>query len=55
MSPIAAYYVMLLTESDRDRQARPVRTAARKPRASRITLALEALGRLGRPSTTQPI
>ncbi|HXU86290.1 MAG TPA: hypothetical protein VN773_10825 [Verrucomicrobiae bacterium] len=56
MSPIAAYYVMVVTDHER---------AIRKPRydsivpkvslAGRIVAGLEALLRLGRPATTYPI
>jgi hypothetical protein len=56
MSPIAAYYVMVVTDHER---------AVRKPRydsivpkvslAGRIVAGLEALLRLGRPATTYPI
>jgi len=56
MSPIAAYYVMIATENDR--QARRPRYEAIVPKVSfveRITTALETLVRLGRPSTVQPV
>jgi hypothetical protein len=54
MSPIAAYFVMISTETDRG--ARAARYAVPAPRVSlaeRITGALETLVRLGRPSTAQ--
>ena len=56
MTPIAAYYVMVIT--DLDRQSRDHELAVRAPRpslAARISAALETLVRLGRPATTQPI
>jgi hypothetical protein len=56
MTPIAAYYVMVVTDHER---------AIRKPRydsivpkvslAGRIVAGLETLIRLGRPATTYPI
>ena len=58
MSPIAAYYVMVMTDRDRERPVvpttRPAPTTGAS-RGSRIVVALELLVRLGRPSTTQPI
>ena len=58
MSPIAAYYVMVMTDRDRERPVvpttRPSPTTGAS-RGSRIVVALELLVRLGRPSTTQPI
>ena len=56
MTPIAAYYVMVAT--DHEREMRPARHESIAPRPSRVCLivsALEALVRLGRPATTQPI
>jgi hypothetical protein len=56
MTPIAAYYVMVAT--DHEREMRPARRESIAPRPSRVSLivsALEALVRLGRPATTQPI
>jgi hypothetical protein len=56
MTPIAAYYVMVA--SDHEREMRPVRSetvVAQPSLTSRIVTALETLVRLGRPATTQPI
>ena len=56
MTPIAAYYVMIVTDHERTRE-RP-RYDSIVPRASladRIVAALETLVRLGRPTNTQPI
>ena len=56
MTPLAAYYVMIVT--DHERQQRRPRDESVVPRtslASRIVAALENLVRLGRPATTQPI
>lgn len=56
MSPIAAYYVMIVTE--RERELRRPRYDSIVPRTSlteRIVTALETLGRLGRPATSQPV
>jgi hypothetical protein len=56
MTPIAAYYVMVVT--DHEREMRPARHESIAPRpslASRIVTALETMVRLGRPATTQPI
>ena len=56
MTPIAAYYVMVATDHERQmRAARHEPIAPRPSRASRIVTALESLVRLGRPATTQPI
>ena len=56
MTPIAAYYVMVATDHEREmRQPSSERVVARPSRASRILTALETLVRLGRPATTQPI
>ncbi|HLO34509.1 MAG TPA: hypothetical protein VK194_00440 [Candidatus Deferrimicrobium sp.] len=55
MSPIAAYYVMVVTDHERE-QRRP-RYDSVVPRTSlvtRISSALEGLFRLGRPAVTQP-
>ena len=54
MSPIAAYFVMISTETERG--ARAPRYAVPEPKVSlaeRVTGALETLVRLGRPSTAQ--
>ena len=56
MTPIAAYYVMVVT--DHENRIRKPRYESVVPRTSlieRIAVALETLVRLGRPSTTQPI
>ena len=56
MTPIAAYYVMVAT--DHEREMRPARYEPIAPRpslANRIVTALETMVRLGRPATTQPI
>jgi hypothetical protein len=56
MTPIAAYYVMVI--SDHERETRRPRYDSIVPRpslASRIVAALETMVRLGRPATTQPI
>jgi hypothetical protein len=56
MHPLAAYYVMIMT--DRERELRRPHHETIVPRtslASRISHALETLVRLGRPTTTQPI
>ena len=56
MTPIAAYYVMVATDHEREmRQPRLESVVARPSRPSRIVAALETLVRLGRPATTQPI
>jgi hypothetical protein len=56
MTPIAAYYVMVSTDYEREmRQPRFEKVVARPSRSSRIVTALETLVRLGRPATTQPI
>jgi hypothetical protein len=55
MTPIAAYYVMLL--ADHERTLRSPRFDSIVPKvslAARIVAALEVLVRLGRPATTQP-
>ena len=56
MHPLAAYYVMIMT--DRERELRRPRYESSVPRtslASRIAHTLETLFRLGRPATTQPV
>ena len=56
MTPTAAYYLMIVAE--RDLAARKPRYDSIVPRRSlleRTVEALEALVRLGRPATTQPI
>ena len=56
MTPIAAYYVMVI--SDHEREMRRPRYDSIVPRpsfASRIVAALETMVHLGRPATTQPI
>jgi hypothetical protein len=56
MTPIAAYYVMINTDLERERRSQPLVAPAPKPsRMARIATALETLVRLGRPATTQPI
>jgi hypothetical protein len=56
MHPLAAYYVMIMT--DRERELRRPRYESIVPRTSLtsgIAHALETLFRLGRPATTQPV
>ena len=56
MHPLAAYYVMIMT--DRERELSRPRYESIVPRTSlvsRIAHALESLVRLGRHATTQPI
>ena len=56
MTPIAAYYVMVIT--DHERAQRPPRFApivTRRSRLERIAEALESLVRLGRPTSVQPV
>ena len=58
MTPIAAYYVMILADHDAAASARRPRYDAIVPRRSlleRIADALESLINLGRPTSTQPI
>ena len=58
MSPIAAYYVMIMADREATANARKRRYDAIVPRRSlleRIADALESLVSLGRPTTTQPI
>jgi hypothetical protein len=56
MTPIAAYYVMVLTDHERESAKTTFRTAVPKAsRAERIARSLETLIRLGRPATTQPV
>jgi hypothetical protein len=54
MTPIAAYYVMVASEHEREMRPRYKSIVPRLSLASRIVSALEALVRLGRPATTQP-
>jgi hypothetical protein len=55
MTPIAAYYVLVMTDNERQmRRARHDSTVPGASLASRIVAALESLVRLGRPATTQP-
>jgi hypothetical protein len=56
MHPLAAYYVMIMI--DRERELRRPHYESIVPRtslASRIANAIETFVRLGRPTTTQPI
>jgi hypothetical protein len=56
MTPIAAYYVMVV--ADHERAIRKPRYDSIVPKVSlveRIVAGLEALLRLGRPATTYPI
>jgi hypothetical protein len=56
MHPLAAYYVMIMT--DRERELRRPHYEAIVPRTSlvtRIAHALETFVRLGRHATTQPV
>jgi hypothetical protein len=55
MTPIAAYYVMVATDHEREMRPRFESIGPRPSLASRIVSALETLVRLGRPATTQPI
>jgi hypothetical protein len=55
MTPIAAYYVMVASEHEREMRPRHESIVPRPSLASRIVSALETLVRLGRPATTQPI
>ena len=56
MTPIAAYYVLVVTDLDRaDREPRHHAVVPRRSRLERIAEALETLFRLGRPTVTQPI
>ena len=56
MNPIAAYYVMVVTDHERaQRRPSPVAVVAKASLASRIVSALEYLVSLGRPANTQPI
>jgi hypothetical protein len=55
MTPIAAYYVMVVSDHEREmRRPRYVSVVARPSVATRIVSVLETLIRLGRPATTQP-
>ena len=58
MTPIAAYYVMVL--SDLEREARDARSryeviVPKRSLLARIVDALETLVGFGRPATTQPV
>jgi len=56
MTPIAAYYVLVMTDNERElRRPRYDSTVPGTSIVSRIVTALEALVRLGRPATTQPV
>jgi hypothetical protein len=58
MTPIAAYYVMVITDLEREARAAHDRYAVIVPKRSileRIAAALESLVGFGRPTTTQPI
>jgi hypothetical protein len=55
MTPIAAYYVMVASDHEREMRPRHEAIVLRPSLASRIVAALEILVRLGRPATTQPI
>ena len=58
MTPIAAYYVMIVADRDAAALARKPRYDAIVPRRSlleRIADALESLVNLGRPTSTQPV
>lgn len=56
MTPIAAYYVVVMTDHEREmRRSRNESTGSGPSLASRIVAALESLVRLGRPATTQPV
>ena len=58
MTPIAAYYVMVITDLEREARASHDRYAVIAPKRSliaRIVEGLESLVGLGRPATTQPI
>ena len=55
MNPLAAYYVMIMTERERElSRPRYESIVPRTSLASRIANALESLVRHGRPATTQP-
>jgi hypothetical protein len=55
MHPLAAYYVMIMTEREHElRQPHYESIVPRTSLTSRIAHALETLVRLGRPATTQP-
>ena len=58
MTPIAAYYVMVITDLEREARAEHDRYAVIVPKRSileRVVAALESLVGFGRPATTQPI
>jgi hypothetical protein len=55
MTPIAAYYVMVVTDHERElRTPRYDVVVTRPSRLARIVAALETLVRLGRPAVAQP-
>ena len=55
MTPIAAYYVMVVTDHEREqRNPRYDSVVARTSLVERISNALESLFRIGRPAVTQP-
>jgi hypothetical protein len=56
MTPIAAYYVMIVADHEKtQRQPRYESIVSKPSRLARIVAALESLVVLGRPATTQPI
>ena len=56
MSPIAAYYVMVVSDLENEKRTpRYDSIAPKQSLAARIVAALEALVNLGRPATTQPV
>jgi len=56
MHPLAAYYVMIMTDRVRElSRPRYESIVPRTSRLNRIAGALETLVRLGRPATTQPV
>ncbi len=56
MSPIAAYYVMVVSDLENEKRTPKYATPAPKQsRAARLVAALETLVNLGRPATTQPV
>jgi len=55
MTPIAAYYVMVVTDHERELHTpRHAVVVAGPSRFARVVAALETLVRLGRPSVVQP-
>jgi hypothetical protein len=56
MTPIAAYYVMVVTDLERERRSPRYDSIVPKPSLlARIARALETFVSLGRPATTQPV